>query len=88
VNAILSNLKQKRPHSDTYQDWDEYPVDGLVPQRLVMRRYGIKPVAMYRWVNKRPELGFPRPIKIGYRNYYRKNELVAWELEQARRSAR
>lgn len=75
--------KPRRPN--TYQSWEEFPEDGLVEEPIVCGRYGKTRQAFKRW-KKRADLGFPRPIKIGIRNYYKKSDLLAWELELARRS--
>lgn len=38
---------------------------------------GVSKTTLHRWLN-RPELGFPRPITIGKRNYWREAEVLAW----------
>lgn len=38
---------------------------------------GVSKVTLHRWM-KRPELGFPRPITIGKRNYWREADILAW----------
>jgi len=45
----------------------------------VRARYGgVSDMALWRWL-RNPKLGFPRPIKINGRNYWRLDELEAWE---------
>lgn len=38
---------------------------------------GISKATLHRWMN-RPELGFPKPIQIGLRNYWREADVLAW----------
>ncbi|MBL4919310.1 helix-turn-helix transcriptional regulator [Szabonella alba] len=38
---------------------------------------GISKPTLHRWMN-RPELGFPKPITIGQRNYWRESGILAW----------
>jgi predicted DNA-binding transcriptional regulator AlpA len=37
----------------------------------------ISEMTTWRWLN-RPELNFPKPVKIGKRNYWDASELEAW----------
>jgi len=56
--------------------------DSLVPSRLVLQRYLICDRTLDRWiVNK--TLGFPKPIVINKRRYWRVAELVGWERARA-----
>lgn len=48
----------------------------------VCRRYGIPRMTLFRWCASEEE-AFPKPIKIGRRNYYDENEILKWELRRA-----
>lgn len=47
----------------------------------VCQRYGIPRMTLYRWCAS--EEAFPKPIKIGRRNYYDETEILKWELRRA-----
>lgn len=42
---------------------------------------GISDMSLWRWLNDE-ELGFPRPIMIGRRRYWREADVLAWLDEQ------
>ena len=52
----------------------------------VRERYSITDMTLWRWLNNR-ELGFPAPIKINRRRYFRESDLIDWERAQAGRVA-
>jgi predicted DNA-binding transcriptional regulator AlpA len=52
----------------------------------VQRRYQKSHVTIWRWVRD-PALGFPQPIQINGRSYWRLSDLEAWEAAQASKSA-
>lgn len=56
----------------------------LLPRRLVAERYNVTTRTVCRWEND-PDLGFPRPIEINTRRYYRAAELTAWDRANASR---
>jgi predicted DNA-binding transcriptional regulator AlpA len=41
-------------------------------------RFGVCAETVSRWV-KNPKLGFPRPVKINTRRYWKVTEVAAWE---------
>jgi predicted DNA-binding transcriptional regulator AlpA len=43
---------------------------------------GVTDMTIWRWLHH-PKLDFPKPIKIGRRNYWRETELSAWLDRQA-----
>jgi predicted DNA-binding transcriptional regulator AlpA len=55
---------------------DEKPT--YVPTRQVRRRYGDR---SEMWIERRlrDNSGFPQPVKLGARRYWRLAELEAWE---------
>jgi hypothetical protein len=57
--------------------------DGpLLPARQVLSRYGIVDRTLDRWL-RNPELGFPGPIVVNGRRYFRVRQLQTWERERA-----
>jgi predicted DNA-binding transcriptional regulator AlpA len=46
-------------------------------------RYGISDMTLWRWAHD-PALGFPRPVYINRRRYWRLAEVEAWERSRAR----
>jgi predicted DNA-binding transcriptional regulator AlpA len=50
------------------------------------RRFGISQMSLWRWLQD-PRLNFPAPVQIRERNYWRLDEIVAWEREAAAKSA-
>jgi hypothetical protein len=66
-----------------------YAADGnssLVPSRKVLERYLICDRTLDRWVVN-PALGFPQPVIINRRRYWRVSELSAWERARAKGGA-
>jgi predicted DNA-binding transcriptional regulator AlpA len=59
--------------------------DTLIPGPKVSKRYNRSDKTLDRWLADK-ELGFPRPIVIRNRRYFREAELVAWERAQAGKS--
>jgi hypothetical protein len=53
-----------------------------LPARLVCERYRIVRRTLDRWIENEA-LGFPRPIVINKRRYFREHELEAWERRRA-----
>ena len=51
--------------------------DALISQPTAQKRLGISQMTLWRW-RARPELGFPVPVKIGARSYFRASEISAW----------
>jgi len=49
--------------------------DGVDPDRTVAKRLGIHPKSLPRW-DKRPELGFPKPIYINGMKYRSRREVA------------
>jgi predicted DNA-binding transcriptional regulator AlpA len=55
---------------------------ALLPASSVWTRFGVVDRTLDRWLEK-ASLGFPRPIVINRRRYFRESEIVAWERMQA-----
>ena len=55
---------------------------GLLPDSQVAARYKVDPRTIDRW-DHRPELNFPKPIRINTRKYRSIEQLESWELERA-----
>lgn len=58
--------------------------DDLLPGARVLARYGVSAMTLLRW-QKRPELCFPKPIRINNRRYWRLSALQAFEARQMTR---
>jgi hypothetical protein len=56
---------------------------SLVPSRKVLERYLICDRTLDRWVVN-PALGFPKPVIINRRRYWRVADLAAWERVRAK----
>jgi hypothetical protein len=52
-----------------------------LPARALRTRYGISAMTLHRWL-RNPDLGFPQPIIINARRYWRVEALRAWERER------
>jgi predicted DNA-binding transcriptional regulator AlpA len=58
------------------------PSDKILPSRVVCGRFGRTSKTLDRWI-KDDRLGFPRPMYIRNRRYFREAELIEWERTQA-----
>ena len=56
--------------------------DKKLPARVVWGRFGKTSKTLDRWI-KDDRLGFPRPMYIRNRRYFREAELIEWERVQA-----
>lgn len=61
------------------------PSDNMLPAAMVWRRYGKTDRTLDRWL-KDETLGFPRPVMIRNRRYFKEAELLDWERAQASKS--
>lgn len=60
--------------------------DGYLSSAAVRARYGGRSdMTLWRWLAD-DELGFPKPIRIQRRRFWRLSELQEWETRQARSS--
>jgi hypothetical protein len=58
-----------------------------IPATKVRERYGgISDMSLWRW-ERNPEMGFPAPITINRRRYWRLTDLERWEYLRERRAA-
>jgi len=56
--------------------------EDLLPATPVRARYGVSDMTIFRWLAD-PKLGFPQPIRINGRRYWRLADLQAFEARQA-----
>ena len=56
--------------------------EDLLPATPVRARYGVSDMTIFRWLNDE-KLGFPKPIRINGRRYWRLAELQAFEDRQS-----
>jgi predicted DNA-binding transcriptional regulator AlpA len=69
-------------HMDSESD-DE----AMIGSKKVNDRYGNKArLTLYRWM-KDPDLGFPKPVKIRGRHFWKLGQLRQWERQRAARAA-
>lgn len=59
---------------------------ALLPARRVLDRYGICARTLGRWV-KDESVGFPKPIVVHRRRYWRVSELAAFERRRAAKAS-
>ena len=60
--------------------------DDLLPATIARARYGVSDMTIFRWLAD-PKLGFPQPIRINGRRYWRLADLQAFEARQAEKEA-
>lgn len=60
--------------------------DDLLPATPVRARYGVSDMTIFRWLADL-KLGFPKPIRINGRRYWRLADLQAFEARQAKEEA-
>ncbi|WFS06254.1 DNA-binding protein [Methylobacterium sp. 391_Methyba4] len=56
--------------------------EDLLPAVQTRARYGVSDQTLWRW-EKDAKLGFPQPLRINGRRYWRVAELQAFEIRQA-----
>ena len=56
--------------------------EDLLPAAHLLARYRVSDMTLFRWL-KDPKLGFPQPIRINGRRYWRLTDLQAFEARQA-----
>ena len=54
---------------------------AYLPASQVRARYGVSDMSIWRWLRDEA-LGFPVPIRIHNRRYWRRAELEAWEASR------
>jgi predicted DNA-binding transcriptional regulator AlpA len=59
--------------------------DGLVPDPVVMKEFGINNMTLWRW-DQNPKIGFPPKVKIGLRNYRSRAALEAFKAMLIRKA--
>jgi hypothetical protein len=64
---------------------DQDDGDWIVSARLYQYFGGVSSNTVHRWRND-PALGFPEPIKVQGRNYWRPEDLRRWRREQAQKT--
>jgi predicted DNA-binding transcriptional regulator AlpA len=55
----------------------------LIPDSAVCRRYGVVAYTLWRWDHDKPELGFPKPVRINGRKYRVEAELDQFDATRA-----
>ena len=58
----------------------------FLPAGAVRARYGVSDMSVWRWLHDEA-LGFPSPIRINGRRFWKLAELKAWEASRATKDA-
>jgi len=54
-----------------------------LPAGQVRARYGVSDMSLWRWLRDEA-LGFPRPIRINRRRFWKLDDLESWEASRDR----
>lgn len=57
-----------------------------LPAVAVRARYGVSDMSLWRWLRD-DALGFPHPLRINGRRFWKLSELEAWEALRAEQEA-
>ena len=60
--------------------------DAMLTARKTKQRYGIADRTLDRWLAD-PKLGFPRPVVINTKRYFRVRDLMVWERARGKGAA-
>jgi predicted DNA-binding transcriptional regulator AlpA len=55
--------------------------ETLLTGPAVCKRYGVSAMTLWRW-QRQSNLGFPAPLRINRRTYFRSSELENWEQQR------
>lgn len=69
-------------HSNATTDLANEGGGRLLPARRIWERYGVCSRTLDRWLGN-AEIGFPRPIVLNSRRYWRQDDIEAWERRRA-----
>jgi predicted DNA-binding transcriptional regulator AlpA len=56
--------------------------EKLLPGKKVRERYGVSDQTIWRWLHD-PKSGFPKPVRIQGRRYWRLEQLLAFEAARS-----
>lgn len=70
----MENLKNSTAHARHPQNDDRRLIPASVTRDLCG---GVSDMALWRW-GRNKSLGFPEPVYIGTRRYWREAEILAW----------
>lgn len=57
-----------------------------LPAAAVRSRYGVSDMSLWRWLRD-PRLGFPRPMRINGRQFWKLASLEAWDRSREEEAA-
>ena len=57
-----------------------------LPAAAVRSRYGVSDMSLWRWLRD-PKLGFPRPMRINGRRFWKLLALEAWDKSREEEAA-
>jgi hypothetical protein len=78
----LDEVNHRQPQLLPAETPQEDGSTALLPARRVLDRYGICARTLDRWV-KDESIGFPKPVVVRRRRYWRVGELTAFERRRA-----
>lgn len=58
----------------------------FLPAKQVRDRYVVSDMSLWRWMHDK-ELGFPQPLRINNRRFWKLADLEAWEASKAKDAA-
>lgn len=64
----------------------EQPDKTFLPAAAVRARYGVSDMSLWRWLHA-SEMGFPEPLRINRRRFWKLSDLEAFEARQAAKAA-
>lgn len=56
--------------------------NNYISLRSICQRYDVTRMTIHRWM-KRPDMGFPQPLTINGRSYFKADEIARWERLRA-----
>ncbi len=64
------------------------PLGDVLVKKTDVKKWlgGITDMTLYRYEHERPELEFPKPIRLGRHVYYSREALLAWKEQEAQRA--
>ena len=63
----------------------QVPPQTYLQSSAVRARYGVSDMTIWRWLHNN-ELGFPAPLRINGRRFWRLSQLEAWEASRSAES--
>lgn len=84
VSLLQSHTITKGPSAPSPASVDDETF--LTAAQVRARFGGVSAMSIWRWLHD-PKTGFPQPVKLNRRNYWRAGELRRWEAERLTKAA-